>query len=216
MDKNIITTLICILIFYFVYLKIIENSSSHKKNEVEIEPEIEQENFGNNIVDNKFDIHNFYKNTFKNHETHKITKDNFDFDYETDFKYKNEPIIAPEKNVYDLSSEHFHGGVMYPNNNLNLKAQGGGKRDNEKTSSLEGSPNWVYNTMTGDPNFLVPNELEPNFIHSVPFPENTSIELAQFNAENVTDLFRSNNIEDLYNNINADVYRGYKSMKYML
>jgi hypothetical protein len=99
---------------------------------------------------------------------------------------------------------------------------------NEKTSSIklpgasvadilnEKSPNWVYKTLTGDPDFLVPTQLESNAIYSVPFPENTSIELAQFNAENVTDLFKSNNIEDLYNNINADVYKGYKTMKYML
>ena len=58
--------------------------------------------------------------------------------------------------------------------------------------------------------------LESNAIYSVPFPENTSIELAQFTAENVTDLFKSNNMEDLYNNINGDVYRGYKTLKYML
>jgi hypothetical protein len=35
-------------------------------------------------------------------------------------------------------------------------------------------------------------------------------------ALRATDLFKSNNMEDLYDNINADVYRGYKTMKYML
>jgi hypothetical protein len=112
---------------------------------------------------------------------------------------------------------------MYPKNNVNLESQGGGSREQEKNSTLqsrklpmsnlrfqEESPN-ITNT-----EFLVPNDLDSNAIYSVPFPENTSIELAQFTAENVTDLFNSNNMEDLYNNINADVYRGYKTMKYML
>jgi hypothetical protein len=209
MDKNIITTLICSLIFYLVYLKITENNI-HKKREIEIEPEIEHENFGNNIVTDKFDIHNFYKNKTKTNTSKKITKDNFDDDYETDFKYKDIPIIGED------NKEHFHNFVMYTNNNLNLQTQGGGKRNLESQNSVLLDSKWVYSTMTGNPDFLVPNELEPNFIYSVPFPENTSIELAQFNAENVTDLFKSNNMEDLYNNINADVYKGYKTMKYML
>jgi hypothetical protein len=170
MDKNIITTIIIFFIFYLVYLKINEKSNFSKKIRIEIDSDLEYENFENNIVPNKFDINNFYKTN--NIINNKITKDNFDYDYETDFKYKNNPIVE------DVS-EHF--------GNLNNNIQ-----------------------------FLVPNNLESNAIYSVPFPENTSIELAQFTAENVTDLFKSNNMEDLYNNINGDVYRGYKTLKYML
>jgi len=217
MDKNILTMILCVIIFYIVFLKI--NHSLHNKennnHEIEIdidEMDIEPEQFKNNSDNN---IYNFYKNLSKN-DPIEITKDNYDYDYETDFKYKNTPIIQ----------EDFHQSKVYLHNNLNLKSQGAGSRKNEKTSTIntfgapntfeEASPNWIHTTMTGDPNFLVPNDLDANFIYSVPFPENTSIELAQFTAENVTDLFKSNNMEDLYNNINADVYRGYKTLKYML
>ena len=50
----------------------------------------------------------------------------------------------------------------------------------------------------------------------MPFPENTSIELASFTAENVTDLYDADNMENLYDTINADIYRGYKTLKFML
>jgi hypothetical protein len=213
MDKNIITTFICLIVFYIVYLKI---SYQDKNNKFEVvqEPEIEKEEFENNIDTNhKFDIYKFY-NKMSNSNSNvpeKITKDNFDFDYETDFKYKNIPIVK------ERIKEDFRYTPMYPNNNVNLDSQGGGSREQEKNftsvSNLrfqEESPNFINTS------FLVPNDLDSNAIYSVPFPENTSIELAQFNADNVTDLYNQNNMEDLYNNINADVYRGYKTMKYML
>jgi hypothetical protein len=210
MDKNIITTFICLIVFYIVYLKI---SYQDKNNKFEDEQElkIDNEEFENNIDTNrKFDIYNFYSNMSNSNTPKKITKDNFDFDYETDFKYKNIPIVS------ERIKEDFRYSHMYPHNNVNLESQGGGVHDEEKNSTLsnirfqEESPNFT-NT-----NFLVPNEIDSNVIYSIPFPENTSIELAQFNAENVTDLYNANNMEDLYNNINADVYRGYKTMKYML
>jgi len=207
MDKNIITTFICIMIFYIVYLKISVNNKKQEKL-IELEPEIEVENFGNNIENKKFDIYNFYNKIKSSDVPMKITKDNFDYDYETDFKYKDVPIFATEK------KEHFHQSIIYPNNNVNFESQGGGDRLNELSSNnirfQEESPNFTTSK------FLVPNELDSNAIYSVPFPENTSIELAQFNAENVTDLYRATNMEDLYNTINADVYRGYKTLKYML
>jgi hypothetical protein len=212
MDKNIITTFICIIVFYIVYLKI---SQQDKMNfEIEHESEIEEE-FENNIDDNrKFDIYNFYNKMSNPQVSEKITKDNFDFDYETDFKYKNIPIVA------ERIQEDFRYTPMYPRSNINFESQGGGSREQEKNSNIESrvsnlrfqeeSPNFT------NAEFLVPNNLDSNAIYSVPFPENTSIELAQFNADNVTDLYKADNMENLYNNINADVYRGYKSMKYML
>jgi hypothetical protein len=217
MDKNIITTFVCIIIFYIVYLKISSQHIKKEKIEIETEPEIEIENFGNNIENNNFDVYKFY-NKLTNPIVHtKITKDNYDYDYESDFKYKNIPIIAED------IKENFGYNPMYPKNNLNFESQGGGSREQEKDSTLE-SPNLPRSNLRfqeESPNFtnkkfLVPNDMDSNAIYSVPFPENTSIELAQFTAENVTDLFNSNNMEDLYNNINADVYRGYKTMKYML
>jgi hypothetical protein len=214
MDKNIITTFVCIIIFYIVYIKISSQNIKQEKIEVEIEPEMEMENFGNNLENIKFDIYNYYNNLTSSTVPTKITKDNFDYDYETDFKYKNVPIIAQD------NTEHYHPGVYYPKKDLNFDTQGGGNMFDEKRYSKvsnirfqEESPNF---TTTGKINFLVPNKLESNATYSVPFPENTSIELAQFNAENVTDLYNADNMENLYNNINADVYRGYRTMKYML
>jgi hypothetical protein len=64
--------------------------------------------------------------------------------------------------------------------------------------------------------FLVEPAEDPNFIYSMPFPENTSIQLANFNAENVTNKFEGSSMEELYNTINADVYKGYKNLNHML
>jgi hypothetical protein len=213
MDKNIITTFVCIIIFYIVYLKISSQNIQYKKLEEELKPDIEVENFGNNIENNKFDIYNFYDKLKNPNIPVKITKDNYDYDYETDFKYKNVPIIK----------EDFRYSKMYPNNDVNFESQGGGTINQGKNSNLESTklPTSNIRFQAESPNiintdFLIPNNLDSNSIYLVPFPENTSIELAQFTAENVTDLFKSNNMEDLYDNINADVYRGYKTMKYML
>jgi hypothetical protein len=206
------------MIFYIVYLKISSNNNNNNNNKIkkleiepELEPELELENFGNNIEKSKFDIHNFYSNLSKSEKPSKISKDNYDYDYETDFKYKDTPIVA------DDNIEHFLPGVYYPKRNLNLDSQGGGNILDAKPFTnirfQEESPNF---TSSGDTNFLVPNDLDSNATYSVPFPENTSIELAQFNADNVVNLYNANTMEDLYNNINSDVYRGYRTMKYML
>jgi hypothetical protein len=180
---------------------------------MEIDPEIEVEDFGNNIENSKFDVYKFYNKLTNQNIPSKITKDNFDYDYETDFKYKNIPIIK----------EDFTDNQMYPKNNVNFESQGGGTREQEKHSTIKSGKLSMSNLRFQEesPNFrnikfLVPNDMDSNAIYSVPFPENTSIELSQFTAENVTDLYNSQNMEDLYNNINADVYRGYKTMKYML
>ena len=63
---------------------------------------------------------------------------------------------------------------------------------------------------------LVSDNIEPNFIFSMPFPENTSNELPVFTAEDVVNKYDASNMGDLYNTINADMYRGYKTLKYML
>jgi len=190
MDKNILIIVICVLVFYIVYLKL--NLSVEKEmkeeEELELEEELEDtEHFQNNnnieSTSNNFDPYTFYTKTLTKTLPPKITKDNFDDNYETildeDLKYFKEDFsgtISNAKlftdNIDDKKTEHFNQEV-----------------DTDDIS---------------------------NFVYSMPFPENTSIELAQFNAENVTDKFKGDNMEELYNTINADVYRGYKTLKYML
>ena len=126
-----------------------------------------------------------------------LVTEGVDFDYETDFKYKNLDIID---NNSCRNIEHF----SYNNQSLEpLKLS-------DENIYLERLSTDMLNKG------LVLNEFEPNFVYSMPFPENTSVELATFTAENVTNLYNSNNMEDLYNNINADPYKGYKTLNYML
>jgi hypothetical protein len=82
MNKNILTILICIIIFYFVYLRINSNASIKK-----VEPKKENFRLPKPNKNPEFDIQKFYKPDVQ--EPKIITKDNFDFDYETDFKYKD-------------------------------------------------------------------------------------------------------------------------------
>ncbi len=63
---------------------------------------------------------------------------------------------------------------------------------------------------------LAPNDFEPNYVNLLDFPENTSIEIKPFTAENVTSLFEGDTITNLYNNINRDIFRKFKNSTYML
>ena len=201
MDKNMLMIIICILIFYIVYLKIDENIQKSRNtfnNNKEIEEEQEPvEKFQNNIVSNKnkeFDPYTFYKHNSKESNISK-NKLEFDFDYETDFKYKD----------YDKSDDNKYFKETFDQDHM--------MHDELEHENLV-HENLVDKNVVSDN--LVPDNLDSNFIYSMPFPENTSIELAQFTAENVTDLYDVNSMEELYNNLNADPYQGYKSLKYML
>lgn len=181
MDKNILIIVICVLIFYIVYLKLNLNIQKEKKEDVEIELE-DTEHFQNNnnieLTSKNFDPYTFYTKTINKTVSPKITKDNFDDNYES--------ILDEDLKYF---KEDFSGSIS---------------KDQLFTDKIELFNQESYSDNTS------------NFVHSMPFPENTSIELAQFNAENVTDKFKGDNMEELYNTINADVYRGYKTLKYML
>jgi len=131
-----------------------------------------------------------------------------------------------QKNNLELPKPTFDPYTFYTKNNkldqkedfendFNLQSQ-----SVPKLSDLKRTSTYLKTEQISIPqissNFLVPSELESNSIFSMPFPENTSIELGNFTAENVTDLFDADNMGDLYNNINADMYKGYKTLKYML
>jgi len=195
MDKNIVVIVVCGIIIFIVFLMLDNNKCTRpkrNKSSSEEDEHMDIELFENNLESPKpaFDPYTFYTSMKKSDDKIKYTKDNFDFDYETDFKYKNDFI------------ENFSDN--------NLDAQGTNYLSNlEKTSTY-------LNSSPVDNNLLVTNELESNSIFSLPFPENTSLELNNFTAENVTNKYDADNMEDLYNTINADVYRGYKTLKYML
>jgi len=193
-----------------VYLSFEKNTNvQHSEKKIEHEfIDIEPFSQNNNIA---FDPYTFYTKNNKLDDldiNEKFTKDNFDFDYESNFKYK----------------EHFEN--KNKNKNKNLKTQSVPKLsqlkktstylESEPVNKLGRSPNWTTYNKNNQDEYLIPNDLESNSIFSMPFPENTSIELADFTAENVADLYNADNMEDLYNNINADMYRGYKTLKYML
>ena len=183
MDKSILIIVICVLVFYIVYLKLNLSIQKEMKEETELELELEDtEHFQNNnnieSTSKNFDPYTFYTKTLTTTLPTKITKDNFDNNYES--------ILDEDLKYF---KEDFSGSIS------NAKLF---------TDKIE-----LFNQEIDSDNI-------PNFVHSMPFPENTSIELAQFNAENVTDKFKGDNMEELYNTINADVYRGYKTLKYML
>jgi hypothetical protein len=215
MDKNILTVGICIFIFYMVYLKINQNISNHETIKYENHQEPLEHDESNDLEEFKnidkeiFDPYTFYKKSDKQPLITKITKDNFDIDYEPGFNYNI------EFDKYDNS----HYNREHYGSDENLVSQGRPiKLSEENKTNLfkEGSLLLDHERSSKSSDLLVPNDLEPNFIYSMPFPENTSIELAQFTAENVTDLYDANSMEELYNNLNADAYQGYKSLKYML
>ena len=205
MDKKLIIILICGLIIFVVYLSLDKNMS---KKEIKIKKEInhklvDSETFNqkNNIA---FDPYTFYtKNNKLDDSNNKIkyTKENFDYDYESDFKYNDE-----------LTSKN----LIFHHKDKNLQTQSVPKLSQLKKTSVYLKTEPTNYDEGNQDEFLVPNDLESNSIFSMPFPENTSTELANFTAENVTDLFDADNMGDLYNNINGDIYRGYKTLKYML
>jgi len=203
MDKNILIICICGIIIFIIFLQM-DKKYSVKKIKGDNQP-VEFELFDpkeNIIESNKvFDPYTFYTSLNKQSTKNIITKDNFDFDYETDFKYKD--------NIVENFSDD------------NLKAQGDYRLSIiEKTNiikrkaplnDLNESPNCIDNN-----NFLIQNDLESNAIFSMPFPENTSGEIPLFTAENVANKYDANNMQDLYDTINNDVYKGYKTLNYML
>jgi hypothetical protein len=198
MDKNILIICVCGIIIFIIFLQMDKKYSVQKNNTVDFERFDPKENI---IESNKvFDPYTFYTSLNKQSTKNNITKDNFDFDYETDFKYKD--------NIVENFSDD------------NLKAQGDDRlsiiertniiKRNAPLNDLDESPNCIDN------NFLIDHDLESNGIFSMPFPENTSGELPLFTAENVTNKYDANNMQNLYNTINNDVYKGYKTLNYML
>jgi len=213
MDKKLIIILICGLIIFIVYLFLDKNMD---KKEIKKEREhefidIESFNQKKNIA---FDPYTFYtKNNKLDDSNNKIkyTKENFDFDYESDFKYNDE--LKSKNRILNYKDKNLQAQSVPKLSQLKKTAI---YLETEPTNNKEQSPNWTTYNESNQDEFLVPNDLESNSIFSMPFPENTSIELANFTAENVADLFDADNMGDLYNNINGDVYRGYKTLKYML
>ena len=191
MDKSILIIVICVLVFYIVYLKLNlsiqkEMKEEEEKEELELEDTEHFNNNNNNNIEStskNFDPYTFYTKTLTKTLPPKITKENFDDNYET--------ILDEDLKYF---KEDFSGSIS------NTKLF---------TDSIDAKKTERFNQEVDTDNI-------PNFVYSVPFPENTSIELANFNAENVTDKFKGDNMEELYNTINADVYRGYKTLKYML
>jgi hypothetical protein len=57
--------------------------------------------------------------------------------------------------------------------------------------------------------------IESNYINQLDFPENTSDELPIFNADTVSQIYKVDNITSLYNTINADIYKGYKTIEFI-
>jgi hypothetical protein len=55
------------------------------------------------------------------------------------------------------------------------------------------------------------SKYESNYINQPEFPENTSTMLPNFNGDNVAQLFPVDNITKLYDTINSDIYKGYKT-----
>lgn len=213
MDKKLIIILICGLIIFIVYLFLDKNMDKKEiKKELEHEfIDFEAFNQKNNIA---FDPYTFYtKNNKLDDSNNKIkyTKENFDFDYESDFKYNDE--LKSKNRILNYKDKNLQAQSVPKLSQLKKTAI---YLETEPTNNKEQSPNWTTYNESNQDEFLVPNDLESNSIFSMPFPENTSIELANFTAENVADLFDADNMGDLYNNINGDVYRGYKTLKYML
>jgi hypothetical protein len=204
MDKKLGIILGCGIIIFVVYLYL-DNDTNISKSE----KKVNLEKFNNNIVTDKpsFDPYTFYTQNNKldrEDKQIKYTKENFDFDYETDFKY-NELFL--DKN---LESQSVSNLSKLKKTATYLKTEPIPLEINDR------SPNWTTYDNKYDDEFLIPNELESNSIYSMPFPENTSIELGNFTAENVANLYDADNMEDLYNTINADMFKGYKTLKYML
>lgn len=198
MDKKLSIILLCGVIIFIVYL-LLNNTNNilqiknDDKNNIENElMNIEPFNQENNLALNKnpeFDPYTFYTKSGLN-------KDNFDFKYTEHFQDEN----IQAQGVQNLSKLRKTATYL----------------ESEPTNKLEESPNWISYNENKNNNFLVPNDLDSNSIFTIPFPENTSIELANFTAENVTDLYDADKMDDLYNSINADPYRGYRTLKFML
>ena len=193
MDKNIVIIFVCGLILLGVYLLMNEKPSNKPDDNL-----IGAEMFNSELNNKEFDLYRFYTKSQKVQNNNIITKDNFDFDYETDFKY----------------NEHFSDDNVQTQTtpNLTILKKTSTYKETAPNNILDESVNWIDKKI----DFLIPNNLDSNSVYSMPFPENTSIELASFTAENVTDLYDADNMENLYDTINADIYRGYKTLKFML
>ena len=154
--------------------------------------EVEYENFTqekNNIILDPYDYYKKFNKSDQFNKKIKLFDDEFD-------------------KVEDFDKiEHFE--------DRNLKAQSVDRLSLLKRTATYKKSEEVED-LTKNNTYLVPNDLNSNSIFSIPFPENTSIELANFTAENVSDLYQDDNVTDLYNNINADMYKGYKTLKFML
>jgi len=195
MDKKLFIILACGLIIFLIYT-CLYSESNNKINKDQSDEEYEQFEQENNIV---LDPYNYYKQYNKSEQ----------------FNNKIELFDDVEElNKIDINHiEHFEDRNLKSQSvdRLSLLQRTATYLETEEVSDSDGSPNFAKNN-----SYLIPNDLNSNSIFSIPFPENTSIELSNFTAENVSDIYHNDNVADLYNNINQDMYKGYKTLKFML
>jgi hypothetical protein len=67
-----------------------------------------------------------------------------------------------------------------------------------------------------DTTFISSNN-ESKYVNQLDFPENTSTVLPDFNGDNVAQLYPANNntITNIYDTINSDIYKGYKTWHFI-
>jgi hypothetical protein len=174
MDKKLIIILVCGLIIFVVYLYLDKNTiQDEKKQELQF-IDVESFNHKNNIA---FDPYTFYTKNNKLKESNnkmKYTKENFDFDYESDFKYQDSiKNKGPKKQIEHF--EHFENEEHYEDRNLDAQSvptlsqlkKTATYLKSEPVNKLEESPNWTTHHINNSDDFLVPNNLESNSIFSI-------------------------------------------------
>jgi hypothetical protein len=62
---------------------------------------------------------------------------------------------------------------------------------------------------------FISSNYESNYVNQPDFPENTSTVLPNFNGDNVAQLYPTTTITNLYDTLNSDIYKGYKTWDFI-
>jgi hypothetical protein len=204
MDKYI-WILCIILITFIIYVKYnyIKNKKNKKNNDLLIINAIYKNdissNTSNTLPDNNYDDTDIIE---ENVDDLKKIKENIE-----DFEKTEENISYPinTKRTYEYNKK----GILAKINPEPIP-----RKKQENVIKKEYNPR-IESFAPHDQILVNSLYIESNYINQLDFPENTSDELPIFNADTVSQIYSVDNITSLYNTINSDIYKGYKTIDFI-
>ena len=221
MDKNNIILYSVLVIGIIIFLFVLKNNNNFFENSYII----------NKNSENSYIISKNSKNSMINRNSEKSYKNEKELDEnysinsnpQTQTVYDQNlpsiPInnIKPENKIKKFNISKYFNNPDVNNSYSELLSMSNSMINFEKPINIitrdinKNIPNPRYEDFSSIDETLILPDYESKYVNQLDFPENISVMLPKFNADNVAQIYNKDNITDLYNTINTDIYKRYKT-----